>query len=96
MGDLEKSEERKEKSEEWRVQKEKAVYATFLFGGGEVVKAEHRRRGMRLGIAPYSPDDWGRQLAAGGDEENWTPVRKSIHTTFFADSLLFWFPVKGR
>ena len=39
-------------------------------GGGVGFKAEHRHRGMKLGIAPYSPDDWGRQLAAGGDEEN--------------------------
>jgi len=31
-------------------------------------KAEHRHRGMKFGIAPHSPDDWGRQLAAGGDE----------------------------
>ena len=39
-------------------------------GGGVDFKVEHRHRGMKLGIAPHSPDDWGRQLAAGGDEEN--------------------------
>jgi len=27
-------------------------------------------RSMKLGIVPNSPDHWGRQLAAGGDEEN--------------------------
>lgn len=32
----------------------------------------------------------------GGDEGNRTPVRKSIHTTFFVDSLLFKIPVGER
>ena len=32
----------------------------------------------------------------GGDEENRTPVRKPIHTTFFVDSLLFRIPVWER
>ena len=32
----------------------------------------------------------------GGSEENRTPVRKPIHTTFFVDSLLFRFPVGRR
>ena len=32
----------------------------------------------------------------GGDEENRTPVRKPIHTTFFVDSLLFKIPADGR
>ena len=35
-------------------------------------------------------------LLFGGDEENRTPVRKPIHTTFFVDSLLFQIPVRGR
>jgi len=38
----------------------------LAFGGGVGFKTEHRHRGMKFGIAPYSPDDWGRQLAAGG------------------------------
>jgi len=42
----------------------------FANGGGVGFKTEHRHRGMKLGIAPHSPDYWGRQLAVGGDEEN--------------------------
>ena len=37
-----------------------------------------------------------RPLLFGGDEENRTPVRKPIHTTFFVDSLLFRIPVWER
>ena len=36
------------------------------------------------------------QYTFGGDEENRTPVRKPIHTTFFVDSLLFRIPVWER
>ena len=49
-------------------------------------KTEHRHRGMKFGIAPYSPDDWGRQLAAGGTDGSRTRVQRSIHTTFSVDS----------
>ena len=35
-------------------------------------------------------------FAYGGSEENRTPVRKPIHTTFFVDSLLFRIPVWER
>ena len=55
-------------------QKEAGEIPTYLsrllFGGGVGFKTEHRHRGMKFGIAPHSPDDWGRQLAAGGDEGN--------------------------
>jgi len=47
-----------------------ASTSVLAFGGGVDFKVEHRHRGMKLGIAPNSPDDWGRQLAAGGGEEN--------------------------
>jgi len=36
------------------------------FGGAFGLKTEAHHRGMKLGIAPHCPDDWGRQLAAGG------------------------------
>ena len=51
------------------------VYRTkvvFFAGGGVGFKTEHRHRGMKLGIAPHSPDDWERQLAAGGDNKSRT------------------------
>ena len=60
--------------------------------GSVGVKAEYRHRGVKFGIAPNSPDDWGRQLAAGGSEENRTPVRKSLDITFSVGSLLFKIP----
>ena len=37
-----------------------------------------------------------RSFFFGGSEENRTPVRKPIHTTFFVDSLLFKIPVWER
>ena len=43
-----------------------------IFGGGVGIKTERRHRVMKFGIAPYSPDDWGRQLAAGGNRETRT------------------------
>ena len=45
-------------------------FGLACFGGNTRDKVEHRRRGVKLGTAPNSPDDWGRQLAAGGSEEN--------------------------
>ena len=39
--------------------------SSLSYGEGVVFRPEHRHRGMRLGIAPHSPDNWGRQLAAG-------------------------------
>lgn len=52
---------------------------TFVFGGGVDFKAEHRHRGMKFGIAPHFPDEWGRQLAAGGDDG----ILKKIHLRLF-------------
>ena len=60
--------------------------------GSVGVKAEYHHRGIKFGIAPPSPNNWERQLAAGGDEENRTPVRKSLDITFFVGSLLFKIP----
>ena len=45
-------------------------------------------------IAKGTPN--GVPFAIGGDEENRTPVRKPIHTTFFVDSLLFKIPLGER
>ena len=67
-----------------------------LFDGGISFKTKHRHRGMRLDVALYSPDDWGRQLAAGGDGGSRTPVRKPLDTTFFGCSLLFKIPLICR
>lgn len=39
----------------------------FSFGGSVGFKAEHSHRGMKFGIALHVPDNWGRQLAAGGN-----------------------------
>ena len=49
----------------------------FLFGGAFGLKSEPRHRGMNLGISPYVPDNWGRQLAAGGDK--WTRTTDPLH-----------------
>ena len=38
----------------------------------QALKSEHRHRGMKLGVAPHFPDDWGRELAAGGNRETRT------------------------
>ena len=46
----------------WQVRR----VGAFFLGGGVGFKTEHRHRGMKFGIAPHAPDDWGRQLAAGG------------------------------
>ena len=67
-----------------------------FLGGGVGIKAEHRHRGMKLGIAPNSPDIWGRQLAAGGGDGNRTRVRKSLDMTFSVGSLFFKFSPSGR
>ncbi len=65
-------------------------------GGGERVKTEHPVVGCRNKSALASPIFGCPAFRAGGDEENRTPVRKPIHTTFFVDSLLFGFPFIGR
>ncbi len=47
---------------------------------------------MKFGIAPNSPDDWGRQLAAGGDDGNRTRVQKPLDITFSVGSQSFEIP----
>jgi len=49
-----------------KIQNREPLAPCSVFGGGVGFKTEHRHRGMKLGIAPHFPDDWGRQLAAGG------------------------------
>ena len=39
---------------------------SFLYGRAKPLKSELRRRGIWQGLLPHVPDDWGRQLAAGG------------------------------
>ena len=51
---------------------------------------------MKFGIAPYSPDDWERQLAAGGSDENRTRVQRLIHTTFSVGSQSINLPASER
>ena len=64
----------------------------FFLGGGVGFKTEHRHRGMKLGIAPHSPDYWGRQLAAGGPSRAQNlnlRLRKNAFAHFGANSSLF-------
>ena len=68
----------------------------YLFGGAFGLKSEPHHRGMKFGISLHVPDNWGRQLAAGGPEGNRTPVRKPLDMTFSECSLLFEFPLARR
>ena len=47
------------------------MFAQYTFGGsfGLRFRSEPRHRGINLGISLHVPDNWGWQLAAGGDEE---------------------------
>lgn len=58
--------------------------------------SEPHHRGIEFGIAPHSNDNWVRQLAAGGLEENRTPVRKPLDMTFSVGSRLLLFPTRRR
>ena len=44
-------------------------FSAFLFGGESGNKFELSPRGMKFGISLHIPDNWGRQLAAGGEGE---------------------------
>ena len=61
-----------------------------------------RFHGKRAGVDTIISEHKNKGVASqplcfyGGSEENRTPVRKPIHTTFFVDSLLFEFPVRRR
>ena len=72
--------------------KEVGVRLSSVWWRCEGFKTEHRHRGMKFGIAPHSPDDWGRQLAAGGGDGSRTRVRKPFDITFSVGSLFFKFP----
>ena len=44
-------------------------------GGAFGLKSEPHHRGMKFGISLHVPDNWGRQLAAGGPAGTRTPDR---------------------
>ncbi len=63
-------------------------------GGVSSLKSELYGRAANLRLAENFRTDWVSSLSTGGDEENRTPVRKSIHTGVSERRRFFEFPCK--